>query len=171
MSKSVTLTNLDDYHLIIYSQKWFQGRAYLDKRRQIFPWQLVILEQFISGVVMKSVQAAGMSLNFHIIITGSKDESEFCVDLFAFINGMSLNSQNIFTNPFSALHWGLSTLFVTIYKLYPHIFKRLPLTESGAEWTECGDVSDDDIITETDEPLPGELGGNGHDQEEKTVIH
>lgn len=121
------ILNIDDFQFIPIEKKWFKGKIYIDQRSKILPFQLTILEKFITEIIAKANKNQKIDLDFHIIISGDQKESDFAVDLFAFINGMVLNDQDVFNNAFSAAHWGLSSLFNTISQLYENLLGRIPM--------------------------------------------
>lgn len=156
------LIDIEDYNLIPIQKKWFNGKIYVDKRTKIFPFQMDILEKFISEIVTRSSKAKKIKLDFHILVTSDPESIECSVDVFAFIDDMVIDDQNVFNNAFSAMHWGLSSILSTISKLCEGILGRIPIEDLDDE---------PEIIMEeySDEPLPGEL--NGKKEERKETIN
>ncbi|NCN07349.1 hypothetical protein GW933_01510 [Candidatus Falkowbacteria bacterium] len=115
-----------DCQSILINNKWFQGEIHIDNRATIFPFQLIILNEFIDQIIAQANEVTGINLNFNIVISGDPKESNFAVDLFAFLDGIVINDQNIFNNPFSAIHWGLSTIVTTMSQLYDGLLNQLP---------------------------------------------
>ncbi|MEK7072229.1 MAG: hypothetical protein AAB969_01520 [Patescibacteria group bacterium] len=152
------LITIDDYNFIPIQKRWFKGRIYVDKRTQIFPFQMAILDKFISEIVAKSSQAKKIKLDFHIMITGDTRGIEYSVDVFAFVDEIVIDNQNIFNNAFSAIHWALSDILSTISQLYEGLLSRIPIEDFDGE----GVIIDDDY----EELLPGEL-----EEEKKETIH
>lgn len=121
------ILEMADFQFIPIENKWFKGKIYIDKRAQIFPFQIAILEKFITQIIAKSNKRQKITLDFHIIISGDQKDSDFSVDLFAFIDDLVIDDQDVFNNAFSAAHWGLSSLFNTISQLYDDLLGRIPM--------------------------------------------
>ena len=149
---------MGEYNMIPIHKRWFCGSIYIDKRNKILPFQMVILERFISEIVAKSSQAKTIKLDFHIMVTGDPRGVESSVDVFAFIDEMVIDDQNSFNNAFSAIHWALSGILSPISQLYEGLLSRIPIEAFDEE----GVIIDDDY----EELLPGEL-----EEEEKETIH
>jgi len=111
------LIDLEDYQLITIRQKWFKGRIYIDKRAKVLKFQIAILEKMIAQIVANANKKHSVKLDFHILVTGDNTGNQFSVDVFAFIDEMVVNIQNVFNNYFSATHWGLDTIFQAVSKL------------------------------------------------------
>lgn len=157
------LITIDDYNFIPIQKSWFKGRIYVDKRNKIFPFQMAILDKFISEIVAKSAKARKIKLDFHIMVTGDPRGAESSVDVFAFVDEMVIDDQNSFNNAFSAIHWALSDILSTISQLYEGLLGRIPIETFDDE----GVIVDDDY----EELLPGELTDNDQEEEEKETIH
>lgn len=120
------LISLDNYTLIPIKKAWFGGRIYIDKRAKIAPWQLAILEKYISTVIAKTSRVKKIDFDFHIIVTGDSAGLEFSVDIIAFADGLTIDSQNSFNNAFSAVHWALNYLFYTVAQLFVGTIDIIP---------------------------------------------
>lgn len=154
------LLNIEDYHLIPIEKKWFKGKIYVDKRAKILPFQIDILERFISEIIDKSSKVKKIKLDFHILITSDPNGVEFSVDVFAFIDEMVVDDQNTFNNAFSSMHWGLSSILSTISQLCEGLLGRIPI-----EYLDDPQGHHQEIEYQQ-ESIPGEFK-----PEEKETIH
>lgn len=145
------LIDIEDYRLVNINKAWFKGKIYIDKRAKIIPFQMVILERFISEVASKSYLNRKIKLDFHILITGDPENAEFSVDLFAFIDDVVIyDDQDVFNNPFSAMHWGINRIFCSLYKVYEQpADNNMPMPADNSLERAMGDPMDD--------LLPGEF--------------
>ena len=120
------LISLDDYNLIPINKSWFKGKIYVDKRARIVSWQLAILEKYISQVLFKTSRAKKIDFDFHIVVTGDSEGIEFSVDVIAFADDITIDSQNAFNNAFSAVHWALNDIFSTIAQIFVGTIDVIP---------------------------------------------
>ena len=154
------LIKIENYNLIPVNQGWFNGKIYISKSARIAPWQLAILERFISEIISKSNKNKKVRLDFHVIITSDSDNVKFSADVFAFIDEMIVDDQNTFGNPFSALHWSIGNILSMIDKLSNGLLGRMPLAA-------LEDSQPEIIIQGLTESLPGEISP----EEKKETIH
>ncbi|MDO8669398.1 MAG: hypothetical protein Q7K65_03845 [Candidatus Buchananbacteria bacterium] len=152
------MSSIDGYNLISVQKNWFKGNIYVDEKITIFPFQMAILEQFISAVIITSPAKKKLKFNFDIIIGSDMDGNEFSADFFVFLNGASVNNQDFFSTSFSALHWSLLSIFINISKLFDGLIDITPLATLDDEAKEAIDDYLDSL-------LPEELSPDGQKRE------